>query len=114
MEKKLGRGLSALFGNDTNNADPDSDCLGKKTEAFDLVNQKTDIVTADAQRLSNNTGTPIVPARNEEAIEIATHIERAIHLPTSLQITRKGGKLIIKCKTYEELEILVKKLTADD
>lgn len=117
MAKKLGRGLTALFGNSNND-----DCLTNvypidKIDTRNSFSQKHKNVIKNTQRVSSNSsssGTPIMPVRNEEEAEIAKHIENAIHLPTSLQITSKGGKLVIKCKTYEELEILIKKLTADD
>ncbi len=106
MANKLGRGLSALFG----------DMQLDETEAIDVSNShknKKEQKKAVVERNSSD-GTLILPAKNEEAIEIANSIEQAIGLQTSLVITRKGGKLSIQCKTYEELEMLVKKLTADE
>ena len=110
MANKLGRGLNALFGN-CPNVDDVINLDVKKNAPTDRK-----LVAEAVQPLTkiDIEGTPIVPTRNEEAVEIEKHIESVIHLPTSLRITKKGGKVIIKCRTYEELEVLVKKLTADE
>ena len=106
MANKLGRGLSALFG----------DMRLGETETVDVLNSHKNKKEQKKSVIERNSsdGTLILPAKNEEAIEIANSIEQALGLPTSLVITRKGGKLSIQCKTYEELEMLVKKLTADE
>lgn len=110
MAIKLGRGLDALFGSNepreyqTIQSPQNSLCIPDIPDVDVNRNQSKEV---------NNIGTPILPARNEEAIEIARCIEQAINLPTSLKITRKGGRLSIQCTTYEELETVVKKLTAD-
>lgn len=114
MASKLGRGLSALFGDYSATNDIDNPDIKENTEVEPLPNTKPNTNVYQPLTEIVSEGTPIMPTRNEEAMEIEKYIENAIHLPTSLQITKKGGKLIIKCRTYEELDILVKKLTADE
>ncbi len=112
MANKLGRGLSALFGDVS--ADEVKTSLnidnGPDKSKNKVRHKNPKAITSN----DNSDGTLILPAKNEEAIEIANSIEQAIGMPTSLTVTRRGGKLSIQCKTYEELEILVNKLTADD
>ena len=107
MAIKLGRGLDALFGS---NEPHEYQAIQSSQDSLRIPD--VDVKYNQSKKV-NNLGTPILPARNEEAIEIARCIEQAINLPTSLKITRKGGRLSIQCTTYEELETVVKKLTAD-
>ena len=58
--------------------------------------------------------TPITASKNEEADEIAMQIEKALNVSTKLVITKRGGKLILLCKTYEELDKVVKRLTSNE
>ncbi|MDR0695268.1 MAG: ParB/RepB/Spo0J family partition protein [Holosporales bacterium] len=70
-----------------------------------------EVESVEAKPVYTSTGTLIDPNQDHEAMDIAIRITEALQIETKLKITRKGGVLTLICKSGEELETLIRKLT---
>ena len=81
-------------------------------EAYNFINSQVNNNKQFEDNENINSGTPIIPPENEEAIELANRITKILNIQTKIVINQNSGQLILTCRTYEELELVINKLTA--
>jgi ParB family chromosome partitioning protein len=77
------------------------------------VRQLENMLKLKTQSLAQSTdGTKISVEVDHESIDIAKRVSKALKIEAKLKITKKGGVFTLICKSCEELEELVEKLTS--
>jgi hypothetical protein len=72
---------------------------------------KNDTLPVEHRRDCTILGKDQAEAHDLDATEISIRIAEALEVEAKLQLTRHGGYITLICKSYQQLEELIEKLT---
>ncbi|MDR3224526.1 MAG: ParB/RepB/Spo0J family partition protein [Holosporales bacterium] len=73
---------------------------------------KVGVMGVGAKPAHTTSGTPIDLHQDPESMDLAIRVAEALAVETKLKVTKHGGVITLICKSCEELETLIEKLTS--